>query len=79
MATAVGGTAITVNEKKWETWGLIEWDGETRKVHLEPNRRYKVIRKDVTATFDGVEVLDALEVQDQVTTRKLLVRREHMN
>lgn len=78
MATTAGGTAVTLGSKKWQVWGLIEWNGETRKVHVEPGRRFKVIRTGVAATFDGVDVTDALEVQDLTTGKKIVVKLADM-
>jgi hypothetical protein len=65
----VGDVLVTVNEAKWSTWGETLVDGKVMKVHVEPGRRYRVTRIGLV-TEAGAE---AVEVQDNKTSRKLIV------
>ena len=71
----VGDVLVTVNEKKWTTWGTVERDGVTLKVHLEPSRRYKVTAVGLQ-TADGQE---AARVTDTKTGTTLVVCLADMN
>lgn len=72
---SVGDVLVTVNEAKWTTWGELLVDGKVMKVHVEPDRRYKVTRVGLV-TGAGAP---AVEVQDNKTGRKLVVALAEMN
>ena len=65
----VGDVLVTVNEAKWSTWGETLVDGKVMKVLVEPGRRYKVTRVGLTTAAGAA----AVEVQDNKTSRKLIV------
>jgi hypothetical protein len=71
----VGDVLVTVNERKWTTWGTMERDGATLKVHVDPSRRYKVTAVGLQ-TADGQE---AVRVTDAKTGASLVVCLADMN
>ena len=66
---SVGDVLVTVNETKWSTWGETLVDGKVMKVLVEASRRYKVTRVGLTTAAGA----PAVEVQDNKTSRKLIV------